>query len=152
MLLMNSDKFIPWNNQLSVKVEEIDKQHQELIQIINQLYDTMIQRRGTEQIPEILERLEMYTVSHFSTEEALMRIFGYPEYQKHKEQHNQLVRELQHIRQNITDGEFHHVNSELLIYLRNWLLQHIMKADQHLGIYLEKQGIGKNKPWYKRFF
>ncbi|SUO95794.1 bacteriohemerythrin [Suttonella ornithocola] len=144
--------FIEWDNDLlSVKVEDIDHQHQQLIDIINQLCKAILTRTAPQEIPEILENLEMYTVAHFSTEEALMRIFGYQEYEKHKLQHDELVSQLQSVRLKLAQGE-HHVNSDLLLYLKDWLVQHIMRSDKQLGSFLEKQGIGKNKPWYKRIF
>jgi hemerythrin len=39
---------IQWNDSLSVNVVEIDKQHQKLVRMINELNDAMRQGKGKE--------------------------------------------------------------------------------------------------------
>ncbi|UJF23654.1 bacteriohemerythrin [Suttonella sp. R2A3] len=143
--------FIEWDDRFSIKVEDIDYQHQELVNIMNRLYQAIVDRTAQSEGPKILDDLKIYTIAHFSVEESLMRIFGYEDYEVHKEQHRQLVEELQEVMLRVEAGE-HHINSDLLIYLRKWLVNHIMHTDVKLGRFLIEQGIGKNKPWYKRIF
>lgn len=143
--------FIEWDDRLSIKVEDIDHQHQELVNIMNRLYQSIVDRTTEVEGPKILDDLKIYTIAHFSVEESLMRIFGYEGYGEHKAQHKQLVEELQEVMLRVEAGE-HHINSDLLIYLRKWLINHIMHTDAKLGEFLCHQGIGKNKPWYKRIF
>jgi len=60
---------ISWNDNLSVHVGEIDRQHQQLIKMINDLDDAMKQGKGKEVLGKIVKGLSDYTAYHFSTEE-----------------------------------------------------------------------------------
>ena len=60
---------IQWNNDLSVNVKEIDTQHQNLIRMINELFDAMKVGKGTEVLGKIFLQLTNYTKTHFQTEE-----------------------------------------------------------------------------------
>jgi hemerythrin-like metal-binding protein len=83
--------FIKWNDNFSVKVSEVDNQHKELIGLINQLYDAMRVGKGREVPGSVLTELVNYTVYHFSTEERLFQEHGYPEYERHKQIHDDLT-------------------------------------------------------------
>ena len=37
------EKFISWNDKISVGIQEIDEQHKRLVALINNLYDAMVE-------------------------------------------------------------------------------------------------------------
>lgn len=98
-------QFFEWDDEtMSVLVDDIDHQHQELLEIVNRLHQSIMKRTSREEGPEILQHLEMYTVAHFATEESLMRIFEYPDYPAHKAQHERLVNELKVVMVKLAEG------------------------------------------------
>ena len=80
-----------WNEQYSVSIEEIDNQHKIIIDLINKVDAAAQNHKELEQLPAILQELIDYTRTHFAVEESLMRIFNYPDYEPHKQKHDDLV-------------------------------------------------------------
>ena len=86
---------ILWKENLSVGVNEIDNQHKELFNRINNLLDACTRGKGSEEIKRTLNFLSDYVISHFGTEENLMVRYNYPDYTSHKEKHEKFKKNLQ---------------------------------------------------------
>ena len=56
-------KFVEWSNELSVGIEEIDTQHQVLVDLLNQIHEAIQQRHGAEVTQDIVLKLDEYTLS-----------------------------------------------------------------------------------------
>ncbi len=70
--------FMPWTSELELGVAEIDRQHQWLVQLTNNLHDELSQPQPRrEAIGEVLEGLVDYTHNHFIVEEVLFQQHGY---------------------------------------------------------------------------
>jgi len=87
-------KFIEWSNEISVGIEEIDAQHRVLVDLLNEIHEAIQQGRTLEVTKGIVDRLDEYTRVHFAVEESLMRILHYPDYERHKEEHEKLIAQL----------------------------------------------------------
>lgn len=77
--------------------ELIDSQHKELIDRINKLLDSCEAENGKVTAVKTLDYLADYTDFHFSAEEKLQQEIDYPDYAKHKAQHDgfkQTIKEL----------------------------------------------------------
>jgi hemerythrin-like metal-binding protein len=81
-----------------------------------------------------------YTVSHFSTEERFMQGARYPEYSLYKRQHEELTRQVLQIKAQV-DGDSPVNTIEVMNFLKNWLVNHILGSDKKLGQYI----IGQRK-------
>lgn len=128
---------LEWSEDLSVGVKEIDNQHKELFNRINDLHAAMNQGRGREVITELIKFLEEYVVIHFGTEEKYMTRYAYPEYPSHKKQHEWFTKELSDTKNKLKEkGPAVHivVHSNYLLY--DWWVNHIKKIDKALGIFL----------------
>lgn len=131
---------ITWNDKIySVKNSMIDTQHQQLIALINELNEAMSSRNGYDVTAKVLEKTLDYTFYHFQEEEGLMERFAYPEIVQHKAQHEAFRTKVNVL---LKQNKEHvgTVPRELLIYLRDWLLNHIVQIDKKLGQYLIEQG------------
>lgn len=133
-------KFIEWSNELSVGIEEIDAQHKVLVDLLNQIHEAIQQRQGAEATGEIIERLGEYTRIHFAVEESLMRILHYPDYERHKEEHDRLIEQLNGFRIKLESGKGS-VSFELAHFLKVWLTKHIMETDKGYTPHFLEQGI-----------
>lgn len=136
--------FIPWTDQIRIGIQEIDEQHKQLVELINRLYDAMTQGADRQQAAnEILQELMQYTIVHFAVEESLFRIFDYPDYETHRERHQQLRDQVIDINKRVQAGE-RLITPELLFFLRKWITSHIMVEDKAYGPFLLAKGIEKN--------
>ena len=96
---------IAWDPTLSVGVAEMDRQHQRLIKIINDLHKAMKARRGSEAIGAAIEELVAYVRDHFSNEEALMADHDYPELDAHMNKHNEFVSKINDFQMGFNSGK-----------------------------------------------
>jgi len=128
---------IVWRDELNIGVEAVDKQHQELVRILNEFLDACTKQKGREKVEETLEFLISYTVKHFHDEEELMKGSQYPVYAAHKREHDQFVKDVGDIQQQLKEkGASVLTTIKLNRTLVDWLLNHIQKNDQEFGDYL----------------
>ena len=66
-----------WTDDLDVGFELIDKQHRVLLDMINELYDALMEIQGQEALRKIVNRMVEYAAIHFMVEEKHMVEFGY---------------------------------------------------------------------------
>ena len=120
--------FMPWSDDYSVALDEVDEQHKWLFDATNRLHDETTKAVHSRQvIGEIIEGLMDYTMNHFIMEEELFQRYAYPQAQSHKAQHNQFTATILRTLMDFESGA--DVESEVLETLKNWLVQHILKTD-----------------------
>lgn len=145
---------IEWSDTLSVGVTEIDDQHKELIKMLNELNKAIHGGWGKEARKEVINKLVEYTRIHFTTEESVMSIAGYPDVEVHKKQHHNLILSVnEYIKKYEENPDAS--SYDLLFFLKKWLTEHIVKSDKALANYLVKNGPktkGEKKSWFKRLF
>lgn len=120
---------IQWNDTLSVNIEAIDRQHQHLIQLINDLHQAMKQRKATEIVGLIIEDLSEYAQEHFMTEEKLFIKHGYPQKQTHVNEHNRFIDQVVDFKSSFNAGRTT-LSLDIMNFLNQWLLEHIRKSDK----------------------
>ncbi|HVP67684.1 MAG TPA: bacteriohemerythrin [Anaeromyxobacteraceae bacterium] len=127
---------IPWTPALAIGVPEIDQQHQELFARIDRLVTGIVDgRRG--EIEHLLDFLGQYIVKHFGAEERWMIRSAYPEYARHKQEHERFIRDYERMRM-----EYQEKGPNILVGMRvnnwisEWLKGHISHSDMELGRYL----------------
>lgn len=132
--------FMTWNDSYSVKIKEIDQQHQKLMEMINQLNEAMSKGKGKEVVGGVLQKLINYTVSHFSMEEKLMRENDYPEYAEHKAKHDKMTAKVLSLQKDVAASKLT-VTHEVMSFLMDWLQKHIMGTDMNYSGFLNSKGI-----------
>ena len=131
---------VVWDESLSVGIKKMDKQHQELVKIINCLVENEDASGRSEPIAQVLDRMTQYAVYHFETEEALMREYEYPDYESHRDDHTQFKMRTAKFCLDALQGK-ETLPDELLSYLRDWLTHHILKADMKYKVYFLERGV-----------
>ncbi|WP_434617903.1 bacteriohemerythrin [Azospirillum sp. B2RO_4] len=142
-----SELFMPWTDGLEVGEEVIDTDHMILIALMNEAA-SLAQKakagpKGREggnrrALAEAVGRLLAYTDLHFEQEERLMDQCGYSDVTTHKAQHEALRTRAGELRRRLDAGES--VADELLALLREWLFEHIQRADKRIGEHLAATG------------
>ena len=131
---------VSWQSHYSVNIKEIDKQHQQLVNIMNNLHDGMKQGKGKEVLSQVLNELINYTAFHFKTEETLFDKYSYPETTVHKRQHTDLVQQVLEFKENFDSGK-KILTMEVMEFLKEWLTNHIVGSDRNYSVYLNNKGV-----------
>jgi len=131
-----------WSPALSVGVEEIDRQHQELFAVFGALVEGMNAGREPGSLARLIDFLGRYVVEHFGAEERWMRSCAYPEYEAHKTEHDAFVADLRLMRERLRqEGPSQTLAVSLSGRIRSWLSFHIGGADRVMGAYLQAHDV-----------
>lgn len=99
---------------------------------------------GVDRYDEIIVaigRLADYTVEHFTYEEGLMKIHGYENFDNHKKQHDAFVAKIQSIKAEDVDKKQKKVGMDLIVFIANWIENHILVSDMEYKGYLNGKGV-----------
>jgi hemerythrin len=132
--------YFEWENSFSVGVNSIDAEHKKIIEFINNLHDAANTGKSIAVMSGILGGLVEYTMTHFANEEALMKKHGYPNLEKHRELHDDLFVKVNEYRARLKterDG----FADELMAFLKEWLIQHILKTDMAYKEFFRSHGV-----------
>jgi len=123
-------------NYTIIGVEAVDKQHQELVNMINEFSSKDVKRIPKEETKSTLEFLGIYIKKHFADEETLQKECNYPDYEKHKQLHRQFILDFTRFCKmfyiNGPSPMFTQMLNNLVI---NWVEKHINGADAEFGKY-----------------
>lgn len=129
-----------WNDGFSVNIQEIDDQHKVLINLINDVYKGMVLNKTREYLGRSLDALVDYTVNHFGYEERLFDQYNYPGTEEHKEAHGKLVGQVSDFHEKFKRGDAN-VDSALMRFLKDWLMNHILGTDQKYVTFFNQNGV-----------
>lgn len=124
-----------WTEEYSVGIEEIDKQHQKWLSIVNELHDSIMETRGTSTLKELIREMEEYTDFHFSAEEEMLQKADWPELDRHKRIHFGFKQQVKQLKRDIYSGELV-LRSQVMSVIKNWLIDHILKEDREYSDFI----------------
>jgi hemerythrin len=133
---------IAWNKErMTTGVEEIDKQHQELIRHFNAFHNALAQGRAKEIAVHTMAFVADYAEWHFKKEEACMRDYRCPAAGANLAAHNALRMELTKGKSRVKNGQMETVDLlGLNAMLGNWIQDHICILDVKLRETLKSAG------------
>ena len=134
---MATEKLLEWSDSYKVGIQEVDEQHKELVGMLNALHQAIVEHHAKEASRKILDQLADYTRTHFLLEESLMRVTHYPGFEAHKQQHEELIRQVVDLQQKLDTGGAT-ITFELLHFLKVWLAQHINETDKRFGAFFNQ--------------
>ena len=132
--------FFNWEDSFSVGIQEIDMQHQKLVQLLNELYEAMKAGKGNDAVGKILNGMVQYTVSHFATEERYMKLHNYPDFATHKQEHDSLTKQVVDLQEQFKTGQAA-LSMKVGNFLKGWLVNHISGTDMKYSPYLRAKGM-----------
>ena len=121
-----------WNDSYSVGIDEIDRHHRQLVQLLNDTYDAFSEGSHREKLGGILDELIDYATYHFACEERWMEESSYPELPAHRGEHARFIDRVVEIQKDF-HAERSHLTLEVLSFLKNWLTSHILRNDGAYG-------------------
>jgi hemerythrin-like metal-binding protein len=120
---------ITWGKNLEVGIGIIDSQHRRLVDLINKLDKATEEGRGNEVVGETLNGLIDYTHTHFRTEEELLKDHDYEDLDLHLREHRIFTDQIEIYRDRLDAGSLR-ISSNVMGYMRGWLLTHIGSSDR----------------------
>ena len=122
---------LTWKSEYSVGVEAVDFEHREMIELINELYDEMSDKKDPESIENFLGDIHMTISAHFALEERVMQRSNYSEYEAHKDDHEELLDQIRDLMDSF-DLDPDSGLSLLQERLSDWFASHFSTFDARL--------------------
>lgn len=126
---------IEWRDDFKIGIDEVDFEHQELIELINESYNEA-KNDGTnlavlDSLGEIFEKIS----AHFALEEKEMRQLKYDQYEDHKEDHEQLLDSIRDIMDEYEENTLLD-EEDFGVRLKDWFVNHFSTKDARLHKFL----------------
>jgi hemerythrin-like metal-binding protein len=132
---------IEWSAELSVGIDSIDEQHKKLVNMINALNDAILLGESNELLGRIFNNLANYTQKHFTYEENMFAEYGYADSEEHKRQHQALIAQVVDLKDKFNDNPQGTISADLMLFLKRWLTNHIMRTDKEYAEFLISKGV-----------
>lgn len=135
--------YIEWKDAYRIGVPRIDEQHQQLIVMINALYERIGPGTKPQDVWDLLEGLNQYADTHFATEERIARESNVPpaELAAHQTKHESYRDRMVSFRQALEQKD-KHAPVQLMAFISTWWLTHILVEDMELGYMIREYGTG----------
>ncbi|HMC13097.1 MAG TPA: bacteriohemerythrin [Gallionellaceae bacterium] len=116
-----------WKDEYSVGILEVDNQHKLLLRSFSVIEESLKLNQGWSSTHYAIDELIQLAHMHFSFEEALMRMYGYPGLEVHQREHQHFFAKLDDIERLSLEK---HVEMEMVQFLKGWVTSHILGSDQ----------------------
>jgi hemerythrin len=134
----NDSSTVKWDDGFLLGDEQVDYQHRKLFDLVNSLLSSCDAETDMKKLQDTLDFLVGYAVQHFDDEEALQIRCNFPEYERHKQLHDDFkvtVLELvQRFKETNSPSQLSYDIKKVLI---KWLFKHILEEDKKIGKYLQ---------------
>ena len=131
---------VSWCDEYSVNVREMDDQHQRMLELVNNLHTVVESCIDKSELKDMLAELVEFTRVHFSAEERLMEKYEYPDFLKHRHEHELLLRHMDHLVAAVSSGKYPTFYSDYDVST-DWALIHIAESDKALGAFLNAKNV-----------
>jgi hemerythrin-like metal-binding protein len=132
---------VKWTEKFSVGVRELDQQHQQLIKLLNILISTQgTTSTHSETVSDTLMAMTRYAQAHFKAEERLMKVYGFPGLEEQKLQHRDFRKKTVAF-STATYLGIDHIPEDLLKYLADWWVHHILEDDMAYRLFFKDKGV-----------
>ena len=119
--------FSEWR-ELALEIKKIEDQHKRLYELLDLFYSGQKIGYSKEKLDKILDELIKLIIEHSFTEEALMERTGYPEFEKHKKEHEFIKRKIAEILMKRKKGKKYLVDA--LIFFEKAIYEHFKNFDK----------------------
>jgi methyl-accepting chemotaxis protein len=121
-------ELITWGPGYKIGLNLIDDQHKVLVDIINRVYDAFGSHNNLKVLKKCVKELVDYTVYHFGVEEKIFAQIGYKDSAAHNLQHQKFIERIKKFEEEVQKGRIV-MSFDMVDYLKNWLVAHILKTD-----------------------
>jgi hemerythrin len=134
---------LPWMEQLTLQSEELNQEHQAVLQKLNDL--VLALRFGDPtRVTMACCALSAEAKEHFATEKEMMLAVDYPDSAAHIEQHEDLLRGIGRIQFAMTSGIGAGSPANALSMLEQWFVPHLTYADRRVADFVAARSAALN--------
>jgi len=137
----NPAPIFQWLPEYAVGVEEIDREHQRLFALAETMHQAMLAGKGKKFLKSQVAGLIDFAKRHFSHEERLMKVKGYPERREHRLRHDEIRARLRVLHDRWESGETTLTIEAMLLFME-CLREQVTGIDLRLAGYLKATGAG----------
>ena len=131
---------VEWREHLSVGMAEIDDQHKLLFDKFNAFLAACDNGSSAEEVIRLFTFLGTYVVTHFADEERLMQQVGFPDFDKHRELHQEFTGQVDALRERLkSEGPSQRRVSSASLTMTGWLIEHISGKDRAIGRFVKEK-------------
>jgi hemerythrin-like metal-binding protein len=130
--------FMEWDESFSIGIAIIDRQHKEIIGLIDRLYGCLKVGDSDARIEGLLKELIELSEVHFKTEEDLFAKFKYSLILEHSVEHMRFKMIAMKFHQDFIDKKIG-APLQILDFLTVWLKDHILGKDRAYAAYLSEK-------------
>lgn len=127
-----------WTEVLSVGIDVVDEEHQHFIRLLDRFNHADTRGLPEAELYAMLAEVVLYTEQHFTNEEGLMEVAGYPFLDQHRMMHDTAEAEVHRLASGAASEE--EIRDTLGRFILNWLVLHIQSADRKFGEWLRETG------------
>lgn len=117
-------------------IKSIDDQHEVLFEIADKTYILLKDNYSVDKydkVVELIEELKRYTIFHFKEEEEYMKNINYKRMFTQKVEHDNFIKKFEEIDIRKIDENQDKYIMEILQFLNDWLVEHIIEKDLFIG-------------------
>lgn len=135
MELEERSDYIVWDKSLELGIPAIDAQHKKLVALCNSLHESLMRVKSGETndwrdpFKDALQDAANYVVTHFKSEEVLMKAAGYTSYDAHKHSHDVFTAKVLESVRNFNDTSLSDA-FQFVRFLYEWILTHVAREDK----------------------
>ena len=135
---------VEWSTDLETGIGVVDGQHRQYFNLLNDYLKKATENvSGSERTFDLLEKFKFlyeYADEHFSTEEAIMKKAGYPDYESHREEHLHFLKHVEDLYSQMkTNGINSSLGREVNYYIIEWFVEHIRFTDKKMATFLKEK-------------
>ena len=135
--MFGSKRRVDWTEGLISGNALMDIQHQRIFKLVSDLIGLCEEGNDVEKLYDTLAYLVDYTVQHFTDEEALQIEFDYPDYENHKQIHDEFKVTLNDlVRRYEESGASYELSDDVNNTIIRWLVYHIRHEDRKMGDFI----------------
>ena len=129
-----------WKSRYSVGVREMDKQHQVIMQHLNELHEELLGGKINQTVIRLSDDLVSLAIEHFTAEEKLMESTQFPGLAEHRASHQWLLAKVRDFTARQESGD-PSAYCQFMYFVREWMTRHMEKEDQRYAPWLAEHGI-----------
>lgn len=123
---------IAWRSEFETGVDDVDHEHRELVELINQLHAQLGGDAEPATISAFLGEVFARISAHFALEESVMRKHDYDQYLEHKTDHEKLLDDIRDIMDEFETGKYAAYDEALAVAVHDWFVDHFKTKDARL--------------------
>ena len=130
-------QLLQWNKELEIGIENVDSQHKQLINMINELTLAVEYNQQNSSLLPIVDRLLEYAGNHFQVESGIFAQYEFPNRVDHEAEHATFIDKVKYIRRQceLLDTP---MSAKIREFLLHWFINHIKSKDMEYKRFIYK--------------